>query len=372
MAAVPLRDRRRDAAATIPTRPEDDGRGARAAPGRVDPGHRRVRSARPDLTRPRLPRGRGGRARAPTGWCSGPGRGSPRSCRTCWSRPSPTRSSRRRRRRLLTLNLEVRMGETARLPAEDHLASCAANAPDVRLDVVLADPSVVPTTRPCGPPRPSSAPSSSSRPWRPGRAGRARPPAAAPAASHTRDDWLRSSGLGSRASSEPARTPRRRHPGCAMAGWPHGDDGKGEGRARAPRGDQDVLSQGRGRRRCCGSPAACTSSGDGSSSRPSSTPAHAARRLRRNIAEVYGHESDIVVLAAGGLRTRHPLRRPGRQGRRGPGPPDRAHRHPRSPCARSAAAGRHPARRATPRPRGAAPSWPTARSPSRAARRRSR
>ena len=47
-------------------------------------------------------------------------------------------------RRLLNLNLEVHMGETRDFRAEDHLASFAANAPDLRLDVVLADPSVVP------------------------------------------------------------------------------------------------------------------------------------------------------------------------------------------------------------------------------------
>ncbi|MEW1953685.1 uridine diphosphate-N-acetylglucosamine-binding protein YvcK [Terrabacter sp. NPDC080008] len=47
-------------------------------------------------------------------------------------------------RRLLNLNLEVHKGETRDFRAEDHLASLAANAPDLRLDVVLADPSVVP------------------------------------------------------------------------------------------------------------------------------------------------------------------------------------------------------------------------------------
>ena len=47
-------------------------------------------------------------------------------------------------RRLLNLNLEVHTGETRDFRAEDHLASFAANAPDLRLDVVLADPSVVP------------------------------------------------------------------------------------------------------------------------------------------------------------------------------------------------------------------------------------
>ncbi len=47
-------------------------------------------------------------------------------------------------RRLLNLNLEVHKGETRDFRAEDHLASFAENAPDLRLDVVLADPSVVP------------------------------------------------------------------------------------------------------------------------------------------------------------------------------------------------------------------------------------
>ena len=46
-------------------------------------------------------------------------------------------------RRLLNLNLEVHTGETRDFRAEDHLASFAANAPELRLDVVLADPSVV-------------------------------------------------------------------------------------------------------------------------------------------------------------------------------------------------------------------------------------
>jgi len=47
-------------------------------------------------------------------------------------------------KRLLNLNLEVNKGETRDFRAEDHLASFAANAPDLRLDVVLADPSAVP------------------------------------------------------------------------------------------------------------------------------------------------------------------------------------------------------------------------------------
>ena len=46
-------------------------------------------------------------------------------------------------KRLLNLNLEVHTGETRDFRAEDHLASLASNAPDLRLDVVLADPGVV-------------------------------------------------------------------------------------------------------------------------------------------------------------------------------------------------------------------------------------
>jgi uncharacterized cofD-like protein len=46
-------------------------------------------------------------------------------------------------KRLLNLNLEVHKGETRDFRAEDHLASLAANAPDLRLDAVLADPSAV-------------------------------------------------------------------------------------------------------------------------------------------------------------------------------------------------------------------------------------
>ena len=47
-------------------------------------------------------------------------------------------------RRLLNLNLEVHKGETRDFRAEDHLVSFAEHAPGIRLDVVLADPSVVP------------------------------------------------------------------------------------------------------------------------------------------------------------------------------------------------------------------------------------
>ncbi len=48
-----------------------------------------------------------------------------------------------RARRLLVLNLEVGKDETEGFSAVRHLESFQAHAPDVRLDVVLADPSVV-------------------------------------------------------------------------------------------------------------------------------------------------------------------------------------------------------------------------------------
>jgi uncharacterized cofD-like protein len=46
-------------------------------------------------------------------------------------------------RRLLTLNLELHRGETKGYRATDHLRSLAEHAPQLRLDVVLADPSVL-------------------------------------------------------------------------------------------------------------------------------------------------------------------------------------------------------------------------------------
>lgn len=46
-------------------------------------------------------------------------------------------------RKLLNLNLELHSGETRGLLAPDHLDSLASHAPDLRIDVVLADPSCV-------------------------------------------------------------------------------------------------------------------------------------------------------------------------------------------------------------------------------------
>ncbi|OPZ47886.1 MAG: Gluconeogenesis factor [bacterium ADurb.BinA028] len=46
-------------------------------------------------------------------------------------------------KRVLNLNLAVHQGETKGFRAVDHLTSLGRHAPELRLDVVLADPSVV-------------------------------------------------------------------------------------------------------------------------------------------------------------------------------------------------------------------------------------
>ena len=87
----------------------------------------------------------------------------------------------------------------------------------------------------------------------------------------------------------------------------------------------------------------------------------AARRLRRDIAEVFGHASERGRDGARRAAPRQPLRRAGGQGRRGAGPADRP--ASTAAAARSAACRRRssPAPPATPRPPGAAPSSRTAR-----------
>ena len=98
----------------------------------------------------------------------------------------------------------------------------------------------------------------------------------------------------------------------------------------------------------------------------------AARRLRKDLLEVYGHHSDVVVVSGGGLRkgTRYVVRvvKDGEALARQTGLLDTRGRPVRGP----AAAGGERLRAATRSPPGAARSSPTARSPSPAARRRSR
>ena len=126
-----------------------------------------------------------------------------------------------------------RPGRPTGFSAENHLEVLAAHAPDLTLDVVLADPRVVDDDRraaPTWPPR--SAPSWSWPTW-PSRddAGRARP--AAPGRGLPRRHGLTpgptSAGHDARASRADGRD------ACRWQDDAHGDDGAGQGRAEPAR-----------------------------------------------------------------------------------------------------------------------------------------
>ncbi len=70
-----------------------------------------------------------------------------------------------------------------------------------------------------------------------------------------------------------------------------------------------------------------------------------ARRLRKDIFDLYGYNADVHVLSAGGHPQEHPLRSPGCQGRRGAGAPDRPAGPARPAGAWSARPGRRRQRR---------------------------
>ena len=92
----------------------------------------------------------------------------------------------------------------------------------------------------------------------------------------------------------------------------------------------------------------------------------AARRMRKDIAEVFGHHPEVVLLKGSGIRrgTRYIVRvtREGESLHARPASSTSA-TDPSAACRRWSST----ARAATPSPPGEAPSWPTARSPSRAA-----
>ena len=147
----------------------------------------------------------------------------------------------------------------------------------------------------------------------------------------------------------------------AVAGSPHGDDGRGEGRA-VPRGRHEaVLPQGRGVRDAAVRRADCTSSsGRIVVEAELDTGCRCAPAAPRHRRDLRPRQRDRRGRSRGAAHGQS-LRRPRRQGRRGAGPPDRAARRPRPTGARAAAAGRVRLGRATPRPPGAARSSPTAR-----------
>ena len=126
-----------------PDRPDDADRGARPGRGRHHPGPGARHPARRRHDPPACAEAVRRCAR-PTGSCSGPG-----SWFTCVMPhllvpgAAATRCCDTPARRLLTLNLRCTPGETDGFARRDHLEVLAAHAPDLRIDVVLADPSVV-------------------------------------------------------------------------------------------------------------------------------------------------------------------------------------------------------------------------------------
>ena len=84
-----------------------------------------------------------------------------------------------------------------------------------------------------------------------------------------------------------------------------GDDRRGQGRAEPDHGDETELRDGLRSPPCCGSRAACTSWAGTSSSRRNLDTGSVARRLRKEIAEVYGHGSEVQIVASSGLHQGH-------------------------------------------------------------------
>ena len=181
-----------------------------------------------------------------------------------------------------------------------------------------------------------------------------------------------------------ARTAPRRHDPAAAGGGRSRDVASGRGRIRrmamtaavkdelAPAARSPSPAAARPRcRRCCGSPAGCTSSAAGSSSRPSSTPGPPPAGCARTSPRCSGTPATSSVRrarrAAQGNRYVVRVAKDGEALARQTGLLDGRGRPVRG-LPPQVVTGRS----ATPRRPGAGPSWPTARSPSPAARRRSR
>ena len=189
-----------------------------------------------------------------------------------------------RAKRLLVLNLDPGTGETAGFSAERHLETFASLAPNLRLDVVLADPAVVDDE------------AGARRALRPSRGDPARRPRVAAGsvpASTTRSVSRPPSGTSSR-PRDPAPVTRGRMTAMAMT-------------AKV----KDELSRHSVTKPCCRkSEVAATLRFAGGLHiiggrivvEAELDTANAARRLRRELSEVYGHTPEVLVLAAGGLR----------------------------------------------------------------------
>ena len=77
----------------------------------------------------------------------------------------------------------------------------------------------------------------------------------------------------------------------------HGDDRCGQGRAEPAAGDRSLAAVRPRCRRCCGSRAACTWSSGRIVVEAELDTGSTARRLRKDIGEVFGHTSEVLVLA---------------------------------------------------------------------------
>ena len=194
------------------------------------------------------------------------------------------------------------------------------------------------STSRCSPPMPQSSTSTSSSPTAVG----ARPGRAALGGRHVR----RRAGAGRRrcrGRHAPARPGAAgssvRRPDEPWQDLPMAMTAAVKDELSAADDHEAVLPQGRGVRRCCASPAACTSSAAGSSSRPSSTPVPlpggCAARSPRSSARPARSRCSRRGAAQG-----QPLRGPRGQGRRGAGPADRPARRARPSGPRAAAPGR--------------------------------
>jgi hypothetical protein len=271
----------------------DPGRGAPdPRPGRGGhhgrPGRVGCRWCRP---RRRPARRRWPRSRRPTWSCSAPAPGSPACCRTCWCPTCSRRWSAPPARRVVALNLAAQPGETAGFSPQQHLEVLAAHAP-----------------RTAGGRRRGGHRRGDRRTWSDVGCVRARcrlvlAPVAAGDGTARHDPARLAAAYGTVLEELPAvvqQTAGGCPTGDGKRGYASGDDGVGEGRAQSRlsvtktcdrRAEISALLRFAGGLHIVGGRVVVEAELDTGST---------ARRLRRDIAEVYGHASDVQVLAAPG------------------------------------------------------------------------
>ena len=296
----------------------------RARPGRGRDDHRSHPRRHPVPRKPHPPvRRPSPRSTTRTGWCWARGPGSPASSRTCWCPSWQRRSHRTSARRVVVLNLEPQPGETSGFAPTRTWRCWRGQAPDLRIDVVRGRPVVG-----CRRRRPAERPlhalgaevvcadvrgRRTAAPPRPGAAGRGlglgpvRPTAAT---DHGRSERMPRMAMTAQVKDELARLTVTK-PCCRKA-------------------EVSALLRFAGGLHLVSGHIVLEAELD---------TGVAARRLRKDISEVYGHSSDARRARRRRPAQGHPLCRAGRQGRRLAGPADRSGRRTRSPGARTSAAG---------------------------------